>query len=319
MEATHLGVLSLLPPGVLTEVVSRVAGTHALRSSCRSLRLAVHSCASSLTWSGPLDPLGVDGDVSGVGGGGFGGDGGAGAGGGAVVSLLQLGLPAAPPALRTLDCGGWTGREGGPSCVIQSLAGCPLSVQALSCCCTRVAELDPLAACTSLQTLDCSFTNVAELGPLAACTLLQTLDCSSTLVAELGPLAACMSLRSLHCNRTSVAELGPLAACTSLQTLGRSDTSVAELGPLAACMSLQCLICENTHVADLGPLAACTLPQHLVCCNTRVMELGPLAACTSLRDHTSHGQRPGLKRKKRKEKRLTTGMNYYLINDKLKG
>ena len=188
--AAPLGLLSLLPRRILRMVVSAVKDKAPLRASCRGLRLAVHSCASSLTWSGPDDPLGA----------------------GLVFVTLQLALPApAPMALGHLGCSGCRDRP----LRIHSLAGCPPTLHTLICAHTLVAELGPLAACPLLQTLNCSNTRVSELGPLTACTSLQVLDCWHTLLEELGPLAVCTLLLTLVCSHTRVSEVGPLAACTS--------------------------------------------------------------------------------------------------------
>ena len=68
-------------------MASKVAGKAALRSSCRSLRLAVDACTSKLTWSGPKLYV-------------------AAAGGAPPIVILHLALPAAPLNLRLLNCSG---------------------------------------------------------------------------------------------------------------------------------------------------------------------------------------------------------------------
>ena len=137
-------LLLLLPQEMQELVASKVVGKTALRSTCRSMRLAVNACTSKLTWSGGPN------------------------GGAPPIVTLQLALPAAPLALQLLDCSG----QHGKLLRIHSLVGCPPTVHTLICSHTLVSDLHPLGACKLLRTLDCSYTDVAELGPLAAYTLL---------------------------------------------------------------------------------------------------------------------------------------------------
>ena len=117
------------------------------------------------------------------------------------ASLSTL-LPAFCPGIKVLDCSGL-----GTSLV--SLLGCPSTTQALTCTCTNIADLGPLAACTRLLTVDCSSTRVTDVGPLAGCPGLQTVNCRPTLVADLGTLAVC----TLICDNTQIADLRPLMFC----------------------------------------------------------------------------------------------------------
>ena len=55
---------------------------------------------------------------------------------------------------------------------------------------TRVSDLTPLAALTSLQRLDLGGTRVSDVTPLAALASLQSLYLAGTRVSDLTPLAA---------------------------------------------------------------------------------------------------------------------------------
>ena len=77
---------------------------------------------------------------------------------------------------------------------------------------SKVFDLTPLAALTTLQSLDCGGCQaVQQLAPLAALTALHSLLCRGTRVADLGPLSALMALQKLDCSWTAVTDLRPLA------------------------------------------------------------------------------------------------------------
>ena len=164
-----------LPEHLLALVVAEVqGGKNGLRSTCRSLRLAVNDCTSALAWT---RPRGLD-------------------GGHVLHAHLPATLTGACPGIKLLDC------RGQPCARLEfSFASCPPSLHTLLCSFTKVQLLAPLAVrCTMLQTFDCSNTEVSELGPLSACTMLQTLNCSHcSRVTELGPLSACTMLQTLNC------------------------------------------------------------------------------------------------------------------------
>ena len=170
LEATPLGLLSILPQEILELLVTLVPGKNHLRATCSGLRLAVTACTSELRWHGcddePLDQQ--------------------------PVSLAQLSLPAVAPSLLLLDCSGELQRR----LSVHSLQGCPHGLHTLVCRNSLVEGLGPLAACRGLQVLDVSFTEVGDLGPLAACTALRTLCCRNTCVVDLGPLAGCTRLQA---------------------------------------------------------------------------------------------------------------------------
>ena len=175
-----------LPGHLLALVVSSVqGGKNGLRSTCRSLRLAVNDCTSALAWT---RPRGLD-------------------GGPVLHAHLSAALAGACPGIKLLDCCGQDNAR-----LEFSLASCPPSLHTLLCSFTQVQLLSPLAGrCTMLQALDCSnCPGVLDLGPLSACTMLRTLDCSHTKVSEMGPLSACTRLQTLNCRGTGVTELGPL-------------------------------------------------------------------------------------------------------------
>ena len=249
-----------LPEHLLALVVSEVqGGKNLLRTTCRSLCLAMNDCTSALAWTRPRN-----------------------SDGGPVLNAhLPAALTGVCPSIKLLDCRGEKDAR-----LEFSFASCPPSLHTLFCSFTKVQLLDSLAErCTMLQTLDCSNCyRVSQLDPLSACLMLQTLNCSDTGVSELGPLSACKMLKALDCTRCRmVSELGPLSACTMLRTLICCCTRVSKLGPLSACTLLRTLDCRVTGVSELGPLSACPKLQTLKCSNcSRVSELRPLSACPML-------------------------------------
>ena len=249
-----------LPEHLLALVVSKVqGGKNGLRTTCRSLRLAVNDCTSALVWThwtrgGPVLHANLNANLKG----------------------------ACPAGIKLLDCHGQRDAR-----LEFSFASFPLSLFTLLCSCTRVRLLEPLAVrCTMLRTLNFSNTMVSDLGPLSACTTLQTFDCRNCpRVSDLGPLSACTMLQTLHCSKTRVSDLGPLSSCTVLRILYCSNTKVSDLGPLSSCTMLQTLNCSDTKVSKLGPLSACTMLQALWCsCESLPRQArGLQAVCPSLR------------------------------------
>ena len=162
-----------LPEHLLALVVSEVqGGKNGLRTTCRSLCLAVNEGTSALVWTRPRS---LDGEP-------------------VLHAHLPTALAGACPGIKLLDC------RGQPCARLEfSFASCPPSLHTLLCSFTKVQLLAPLAVrCTMLQTFVCSNTWVSELGPLCACTMLQNLNCSGTKVSELGPLSACTMLQALN-------------------------------------------------------------------------------------------------------------------------
>ena len=191
MEEASASPLLSLPEHLLALVVSEVqGGKNGLRTTCRSLCLAVNEGTSALVWTRPRS---LDGEP-------------------VLHAHLPTALAGACPGIKLLDCHGARDAR-----LEFSLESCPPSLHNLRCSFTQVQMLGPLAVrCPRLQTLDCGNTKVSELGPLSACTMLLTLDCRGTKVSELGPLSACTMLQTLDCSDTQVSELGPLSACTMM-------------------------------------------------------------------------------------------------------
>jgi internalin A len=123
-----------------------------------------------------------------------------------------------------------------------------------------IADIGPLARCTSLQRLTLSFCKkIHDLGPLAACTALQHLDLSNCFgVRDTGVLANLTDLRHLDLrNCTAIQDVGGLAACTALRYLDVSGCGkIKDIGPLSACTALQHLnITRCRNIEDVSPLS----------------------------------------------------------------
>ena len=111
-----------LPGHLLALVVSAVQDKNGLRATCRSLRLAVNACTSSLIWPPPS------------------------AGGARLPTHLPAALTAACPGITLLNL---SGKQGIYPRLEFSLSSCPPSLHTLLCSWTQVAQLGPLAACTT--------------------------------------------------------------------------------------------------------------------------------------------------------------------------
>ncbi|MEZ4410110.1 MAG: hypothetical protein R3A52_27080 [Polyangiales bacterium] len=118
---------------------------------------------------------------------------------------------------------------------------------------TSVSDASPLRA-LPLRHLSLAQTRVTDLTPLAAMTSLRRLNLMRLTHADLSPVWALTGIEHLDLSFTSARDLAPLRAFTKLRTLDLWGTPVASFEPLAS-LPLESLNANYIALPDLAPLA----------------------------------------------------------------
>jgi len=146
---------------------------------------------------------------------------------GAFTRLADFG---AMVGLKRLDLNG---------AAVDSLAGLETTrLVELELARTRVTNLAPLKAMTSLRKLGLNQTRVADLAPLARLQALEELYAAQTSISSLAPLAELPALTVLDVNKTAVADVKALARAGRLRDLNLAQTRVRSLRPIRGLRSL---------------------------------------------------------------------------------
>lgn len=155
----------------------------------------------------------------------------------------------------------WIARHTNPSHI-------PEVIEASGLMHTRIKQLSPLAACTSVTSLSL-MPETASIGTLASCTGLRSLKIFSKYVVDLSPVASLgNSLTQLDLSigtdygRVST-DICALAACKVLTALRLCCTGLKSIDCLASCTALTQLDLFSSTITDLGPLVSCARLAHV--------------------------------------------------------
>jgi len=148
---------------------------------------------------------------------------------------------------------------------------------------TRVSDLRPLAAFSSLKYLDLAGTRVSDLRPISGHRDLQTLDLSHTPVSDLAPLRNLRSLNALRLTGTRVSDIRPLSALPRLESLLLGATKVTDVRVLRRLRRLRTLDISHSRLRDITPLGRLRHLEFLVLWGAEIAEIAALVELPRLK------------------------------------
>lgn len=164
------------------------------------------------------------------------------------------------PNIKTLRLEDLTFSSGGLRCVGTCTTLTSLSLRQSSADSTALC-LDGVDRLRQLTHLDLNKAQVADVAPLALCTSLQSLSVRRTLVQDLSPLAQCTALETLiasYCHRLREATLCWLPpSLTRLDLAGTTLSDALLAGSVARLPGLRQLQLRCTTISDVSCLVTC--------------------------------------------------------------